>query len=304
MKAAYTWYSAVFLCQTHTYTHMIKLLKNTSTASLAILFLLGCAGSASTTQTDQEATASASTTAATEMATAGVTMQTANTSQNSVQQASELEGAWRTTDGQGNEVVMLVQDGFLTSALFNQQNKQFLGTTGGTYTASNGKFEVKYEFNTVDSTQVGTSVSADYKLENDQWIMGKDGVTDTWNRINESNSTSPLAGTWRITGRERDGQMNTMRPGPRKTLKVLSGTRFQWIAFNSETGEFSGTGGGTYTAENGKYTENIEFFSRDASRVGMSLSFNFEVKDGNWHHSGQSSTGNPINEIWSRISQD
>jgi hypothetical protein len=274
---------------------MIKLLKNTASAALAALVLLGCAGSASTQQTDQEALASASATAVTQMA---------STVQNTAQQATELEGAWRTTDGRGNEVVMLVQDGFLTSALFNQQNKQFLGTTGGTYTASNGKFEFKYEFNTIDSTQVGTSVSADYKLENDQWIMGKDGVTDTWNRINETNSTSPLAGTWRITGRERDGQMNTMRPGPRKTLKVLSGTRFQWIAFNSETGEFSGTGGGTYTAQNGKYTENIEFFSRDASRVGMSLSFNFEVQDGNWHHSGQSSTGNPINEIWSRISQD
>ncbi|GGG15110.1 hypothetical protein GCM10011323_19410 [Pontibacter amylolyticus] len=221
-----------------------------------------------------------------------------------MQQATELEGAWRTTDGQGNEVVMLVQDGFMTFARFNQQNKQFLGTTGGTYTLSNGRFEFKYEFNTIDSTQVGTSTSANYRLKKDQWILSRDGLTDTWNRINESNSNSPLAGTWRITGRERDGQMNTMRPGPRKTLKVLSGTRFQWIAFNSETGQFSGTGGGTYTAENGKYTENIEFFSRDSSRVGMSLSFNFEVKDGNWHHSGQSSTGAPVNEIWSRISKD
>jgi hypothetical protein len=274
---------------------MIKLLKNATTAGLAIIFFLGCAGPTATEQSDQSATSSAGSTVAT---------QTAGSPPNTAQQATALEGAWRTTDGQGNEVVMLVQDGFITFALFNQQNKQFLGTTGGTYTASNGRFEIKYEFNTIDSTQVGQTASADYKLENNQWTMGKDGVTDTWTRINESESISPLAGTWRITGRERDGQMTTMRPGARKTLKVLSGTRFQWIAFNSETGEFSGTGGGTYTAQNGKYTENIEFFSRDASRVGMSLSFNFEVKNGNWHHSGQSSTGNPINEIWSRISND
>ena len=282
---------------------MIKLLKNTTAASLSTLLLMGCAGTEATSTTSGDQIVSSGSSAVptgTTSATASTSAQTTNPSQ----QASEVEGAWRTTDAQGNEVVMLVQDGFFTIARFNQQNKQFLGTTGGTYTASNGKFELKYEFNTLDSTQVGKSSSADYKLEKDRWIWGRDGVTDTWNRINESNSQSPLAGTWRITGRERDGQMNTMRPGPRKTLKVLSGTRFQWIAFNSETGEFSGTGGGTYTAENGKYTENIEFFSRDNNRVGMSLSFNFEVKDGNWHHSGQSSTGNPINEIWSRISKD
>nr|WP_299343463.1 hypothetical protein [Allomuricauda sp.] len=83
-------------------------------------------------------------------------------------------------------------------------------------------------------------------------------------------------------------------------MKILSGTRFQWIAYNTETKEFMGTGGGTYTTENGKYVENIGFFSRDDSRVGASLSFDFELKDGDWHHSGKSSKGNPIYEIWSK----
>ena len=218
-------------------------------------------------------------------------------------QVKGLEGAWRTQDAAGNAVVMLVQDGFFTVARFNKEGKKFLGTSGGTYTASKNKFLIRYEFNTMDSTQVGKSASADYKLENNRWIMGLGEATDAWERIDEKKSNSPLAGTWRITGRERDGQMSTMRPGPRKTLKVLTGTRFQWIAFNSETGEFSGTGGGTYTAKDGKYTEHIEFFSRDSSRVGMQLSFNYEVKDGKWHHTGKSSTGSPVNEVWERYSQ-
>ncbi|MDX1470670.1 MAG: hypothetical protein R3213_04170 [Flavobacteriaceae bacterium] len=59
-----------------------------------------------------------------------------------------------------------------------------------------------------------------------------------------------------------------------------------------------GTGGGTYTTEDGKYTENIEFFSRDNSRVGASLEFDFELVDGDWHHSGFSSKGDPLYEIW------
>src|SRR3546814_20160262 len=53
--------------------------------------------------------------------------------------------------------------------------------------------------------------------------------------------------SWLITGRVRDGEMSKMTPGARRTMKILSGTRFQWIAYNVETGEFSGTGGGTYT---------------------------------------------------------
>jgi hypothetical protein len=52
---------------------------------------------------------------------------------------------------------------------------------------------------------------------------------------------------------------------------------------------------------NGVYTEVIEFFSRDASRVGAKLEFQGSVRDGDWHHLGLSSRGDPIYEIWSRI---
>jgi hypothetical protein len=84
-------------------------------------------------------------------------------------------------------------------------------------------------------------------------------------------------------------------------MKILSGTRFQWIAYNVETKEFFGTGGGTYTTVDGKYTENIEFFSRDQSRVGMSLGFDFSIMDdGGWRHSGKSSKGDPLDEIWTQ----
>src|SRR5574343_326746 len=90
--------------------------------------------------------------------------------------------------------------------------------------------------------------------------------------------------------------------GPYTTdgYKLLTGTRFQWFAINIETGEFSGTGGGTYQFINGKYTENIEFFSRDSSRVGASLQFSAKIEEGKWHHSGLSSKGDPIYEIWTR----
>lgn len=81
---------------------------------------------------------------------------------------------------------------------------------------------------------------------------------------------------------------------------MLSGTRFQWVAYDTAAKSFSGTGGGTYTFENGKYTETIEYHSKNSARVGAVLPFEYEIKGKKWDHSGLSSTGNPIREIWTR----
>ena len=60
-----------------------------------------------------------------------------------------------------------------------------------------------------------------------------------------------------------------------------------------------GTGGGSYTTIDGQYIESIEFFSRDDTRVGASLKFDFDIIDAHWHHKGFSSKGDPLHEIWS-----
>jgi hypothetical protein len=91
------------------------------------------------------------------------------------------------------------------------------------------------------------------------------------------------------------------RTGTRKTLKILSGTRFQWAAIDPGTKEFFGTGGGTYQFANGKYMEHIEFFSKDNNRIGATLAFDGKLENGDWHHSGLSSKGEKIYEIWSRV---
>jgi hypothetical protein len=102
-----------------------------------------------------------------------------------------------------------------------------------------------------------------------------------------------------MSGRVRNGQKQLRDTNrPRKTMKILSGTRFQWIAYNTETKKFMGTGGGTYTTKNGNYNENIEFFSRDNSKSGLKLKFDYEIIDNQWNHKGFSSKGDPLHEIW------
>ncbi|WP_299759466.1 membrane or secreted protein [uncultured Pontibacter sp.] len=225
------------------------------------------------------------------------------------QQTELLKGSWQLTTGAarftqlpaGATAVATLEDGYFTVAYFDKSNKEFLGTYGGTYTLGDNTLTQHYEYNTLDTALVGTTDKLNYTLQKGQLQLKNSKVQQTWDKVDETAAASPLQGTWRITGRAgQNSEINQMRRGPRKTLKILSGNRFQWIAFNTDTKEFSGTGGGTYTAENGKYTETIEFFSRNSSRVGARLEFNFEVEDGKWLHTGQSSTGKEINEVWER----
>lgn len=212
---------------------------------------------------------------------------------------AQLDGAWKLSGNGTVEVVTIIADNYFMQTTYDKMNKLFLNTMGGTvHPGNDGKLNVTIEFNTADSTLIGQSHSAGYKLNDNELIITVNGNANTWNRIDDGKAG--LSGNWRITGREQDGKMNEIRPGPRKTLKILSGTRFQWAAINTATKEFFGTGGGTYTFSNGKYTENIEFFSRDNSRVGASLSFEGKVDGNKWHHSGKSSKGDPIAEIWTR----
>ena len=123
---------------------------------------------------------------------------------------------------------------------------------------------------------------------------------DRFTRVDDG-APGALQGAWVMSGRKRNNKLQYRDTSlPRKTMKILSGTRFQWIAYNTETKDFRGTGGGTYTTVNGTYTENIKFFSKDNSRVGASLEFSYDLEENNWIHTGLSSKGQPIYEIWSK----
>lgn len=210
---------------------------------------------------------------------------------------SEGIGAWQTTQDDAN-VVSIVTDQYFSVAFYKPD--MFIGTFGGAWKeVAPGKMEVTIEFDTFDSTNVGTTSEMSFSLEGDK-LMIEDNA---WTRIDDG-TPGALNDAWLMTGRKRDGEgeIQTRQIGPRKTMKILSGTRFQWIAYNTETKQFFGTGGGTYTTVDGKYTENIEFFSRDNKRVGASLPFNYDLVEKAWHHSGKSSKGDPMYEVWSRRS--
>lgn len=215
--------------------------------------------------------------------------------------SKQIQGAWTTsyTNDEGNPVTVhtIVTDGYIAETFYDEETKRFDRAIGGSWSIIGNTFHYTFEFSSADSAQVGKTRTVDFVLKGDTITFT--GDEKFWTRVDHGN-TSALTGAWLITGRKRNGEMTHRKPGTRKTMKILSDTRFQWIAYDTSNGKFRGTGGGTYTADNGKYVENIRFFSRNSDRVGASLSFDFEVKDGEWHHSGKSSKGDPIYEIWTQ----
>lgn len=210
---------------------------------------------------------------------------------------SSVIGAWG-LNADGIDHVLVFQDGYFTFSRFDVAGKKFIHTFGGTYSEGGGQLHANIEFDTEFPANVGRHSHFAYSLSGDVLKTTISGGMNDWQRIDDG--SGPMAGLWRISGRMNNGVMEEVKPAPRKTLKLLSGTRFQWMAINTETKEFFGTGGGTYTFKDGKYTEHIEFFSRDSSRVGLSLTFDASVQDNVWTHKGRSSKGDPIHEEWSR----
>ncbi len=208
-----------------------------------------------------------------------------------------LNGAWRLKDDPSR--IMLVMDGYFSDTSFDLTLKIFSRTYGGMFAYAGGISTGRFDFDSGDTPRAGKTFSVPVKLQGSELVVGTDNENETWTRLDSG--SGDLAGVWRMTGRETNGTLGAIPPGPQKTLKIVTGSRFQWIAMNTETGEFNGTGGGTYTFQDGKYTEQLEFFSRDDTRAGLTLPFEAEVRGAGWHQRGKNSQGEPLHEVWTRL---
>ncbi len=169
----------------------------------------------------------------------------------------------------------------MTSYKFN--SSEFIKTIGGFYEKKGNRYNIELEFNS--------------NFKNDSLSKIEINKKSNWKKI--SLKENDLQGKWLMVGRIRDGKEQRRNlDRPRKTMKILINGYFQWIAFNTETFQFSGSGGGKYSTKNGIYSEKIEYFSRDNSRVGAKLKFDYKLKNEVWNHIGFSSKGDPMHELW------
>ncbi len=188
-----------------------------------------------------------------------------------------------------------ITDTYLIHSIYEEDPANFVSTVGGFYKDEEGSLMVDLEFN---SNYDQDAVS---KLELPYTFQGEKLTINTLEFIPTQGVSQALDGQWLFatrgpdTGQERRGDANA-----RKTLKFLLDGRFQWIAYNTDSFKFFGTGGGSFSSADGAYIENIEYFSRDNSRVGAQLSFTYELQEEDWHHKGKNSKGAPMYEIWGK----
>jgi len=181
---------------------------------------------------------------------------------------------------------IMLDENYFVETQYLSKTAEFILTRGGYYNKTETNIiKVNLEFNS--------------NFSKDSLKLFKIEKKDSW--IKSFGKPIDLNGKWLMAGRITDkGEKRRDISQPRKTMKFLKNRNFQWIAFNTETFQFFGSGGGTYSAKNGIYTENIEFFSRNNNSVGKILPFNYSLKGVDWHHSGKSSKGDPIYEIWTK----
>lgn len=219
-------------------------------------------------------------------------------------QAQNIEGAWKLTrenDMQPNgEVIRIYADGYFMFG--KHQSGSFSNAGGGSFSIKGKELTEVLDFHTENTDLIRKLQSFKYSVKGDELTIEGSGLKQVWKKVDDGKTK--VTGAWRFGARVNDEGVAGERRGaqsPRQTMKILSGKHFQWAAFNYETKEFSGTGGGTYELNDGKYTETIRFFSRDNSRAGMSLTFDCRVDGSDWYHKGKGTTGNPVSEVWEKI---
>ena len=214
----------------------------------------------------------------------------------------KLVGAWEriytSENGQELKSIVIFSENYQTISTYELSSGKFISSNGGSWNLKANLMSETVEFDTENNERVGDKIEFEIELkENELSIVDSDMI---FKRI-DTGKPGKLQGAWLMSGRVRDGKKQLRDVNrPRKTMKILSGTRFQWIAYNTETKQFMGTGGGTYTTINGEYMESIDFFSRDDSKAGIELKFDYDIIDNEWNHQGFSSKGDPLHEIWIR----
>lgn len=223
---------------------------------------------------------------------------TAFTSLRERKAADALTGAW----GFGNEdhkSVMIFSNNVFSVAEYSVKEKKFINSYGGTWHTEGNKLIRTIEWHSKDSTHVGANFYNDFRIKNNQLDLSV--PNEKWERL-DNGGPGALSGVWVITGNYTNDKVSKRGNPfyPRRTMKVLSGKYFHWIAYNVATRQFLNAGGGTYTTADNKYTENIEFFTKTPESIGKSLVFDYSFVDGDWRHKGQKSTGGAMDECWTK----
>lgn len=215
----------------------------------------------------------------------------------SLGQQASMKGAWGLENSFG-QTVLLVTDQVFSLTQYDFIDKKFISAEGGTWRSEGKDIWLAYDWSSKDTSKVGKEIKVSISISSDRLNLGL--VDQPLTKLDQG-KPGALQGEWIISGNYTNDVVSKRSSPffPRRTMKILTGNHFQWIAFNVKTKEFFGTGGGTYTTTaEGKYAESIQFFTKAVTSIGKRVEFDYSFQDGDWRHKGQKSTGGPLDECW------
>ena len=218
-------------------------------------------------------------------------------------QLSKVEGVWIEEKAQGTEHfksgfykiiaggehrVLAIKDGIL----------QWMHGGSVSY---DGKILVeKPHYSTKGNNFPGQTLSFNVERKGDYFdqkgIPGSgsfEQLSEKWNKIGDSEDS--IEGSW---VRELDNG--------RIMVKVIVDNFWQWVAVNPATTEVTASLGGSYSLEDGVYTETTHFRSKDNANWELGSQWQVEAKVGNGklHFTGKNQNGNDFVETWDRLDQN
>lgn len=219
--------------------------------------------------------------------------------------AQSLIGAWEfedtATSGKVLRGFVLFSEKYQVATWYDPETGVVVKTNGGLWSIDGDRVTEVVAFDSENNERVGSKITFAIEWANPQMmrIVG----SDTWLTQIDKGASDELSGAWFLSGSKSNGEDDLQvrdNAFPGNTMKILSGSRFQWITYDAESKVFKGTGGGIFTTIDGQYTETVEFSSVDHSYADTSKQFQYELINGDWHNTGKSSKGLPIYEIWTR----
>jgi len=211
---------------------------------------------------------------------------------------------------------------------YDKSRDKLLGTGGGTYALEAPLYteNIKF-FYPSGSSELGQSIPFNIELKNDQWrhtgyskiieFNGETGepvvadsaiIDELWQRVetkSEDDSNGKLIGTWNLISYKEPFDLIWRKyPDFVGYIKVITSTHFAWTKYNREGDEIIAIGGGTYSINNGHYTETINYhYPPRPEVIEINAEFDWKLENHTWYHFGEIEDGNQIDfvrEIWTR----
>jgi hypothetical protein len=111
-------------------------------------------------------------------------------------------------------------------------------------------------------------------------------------------------GTWQlVSAKYGDATEFSDAPKDTKHLKMLTETRFVWVRYDVKTKVLADSMGGSYSLQDGKYTETVEFCFPESMKtyLGKKQEFTIKIDGDKLTQSGKLSDGMKIEEVWQRV---